>query len=67
MEEHRSKHEELKQTLDNLIQEFQEEGATHILADSINIFLGNWLVRHIQDVDMKFGQFVREAGIDLKE
>ena len=65
LEEHRAKHAELKETLDNLVQEFREEGATHILAESVNVFLGNWLVKHIQDVDMKFGQFLSDSGIEL--
>jgi hemerythrin len=64
---HRAKHEELKGTLANLIQDFEEEGATHTLADSINTFLGNWLVNHIQQVDQQFGAFVKEKGIVLTE
>ena len=66
LEEHMARHAELKNTLDNLVQEFEEEGATRILAESINTFLGNWLVKHIQDVDMTFGDFVRDSGIEVK-
>jgi hemerythrin len=45
------------------VQDFEEEGPTQILADAINTFLGNWLIMHIQQVDQKFGAFVKEKGI----
>jgi len=67
LEEHQAKHDELKKTLDDLVQDFEEEGATHLLAESVNTFLGNWLIKHIQDVDMKFGAFVKESGIVISE
>ena len=65
LEEHRSRHEELKSTLDNLVQDFEEEGATHSLALAIDSFMGTWLVRHITNVDRKLGDFLKEKGIVL--
>jgi hemerythrin len=59
-EVHKTKHEELKHTLGDLESEYQEEGATHILADSIDTFMTNWLVTHIREVDMKFGAFLKD-------
>jgi hemerythrin-like metal-binding protein len=64
-EAHKAKHEELKKTLADLEEEYNEEGATHILAESIDTFLSNWLVRHILDVDQAFGAFLKEKGISL--
>jgi hemerythrin len=61
--EHRQKHKELEGTLNDLVRDFEEEGPTQALVDSINTFLGNWLIRHIQQVDQKFGAFVKEKGI----
>ncbi len=63
--QHQAKHEELKKTLADLEEEYEEEGATHILAESIDTFLSNWLVGHITDVDRKFGAFLQEKGIVL--
>jgi len=63
--EHHTKHEELKDILRDLEQDFKEEGATYTLADSINTLLGNWLVKHIKAVDVPFGAFLKEKGIVL--
>lgn len=65
LEDHRVHHEELKRTLADLVQDFEEEGATQILADAMETFLGNWLVNHIENVDMKFGAYTKEQGIEL--
>jgi len=56
--EHKAKHDELRTTLSNLVRDYQEEGATQDLADAIETFLGNWLLNHIREVDMKFGAFI---------
>ncbi len=63
--DHRAKHEELKGTLANLVEDFREEGATHVLADFIETFLRNWLTGHIREVDQQFGAFLRDKGISL--
>lgn len=65
--EHLQKHREVLETLNNLVRDFEEEGPTQILADSINIFLGNWLIEHIQQVDHKFGVFIKEKGLVITE
>lgn len=65
VEAHKAKHAELKKTLADLEQEYEEEGATHILAESIDTFLANWLVSHIQQVDLKFGAFLKDKGVAL--
>jgi hemerythrin len=65
LEEHMAKHEEFKTTLANLERDFREDGATHLLADSIDTFLVNWLVKHISGVDVKFGAFLADKGITL--
>jgi hemerythrin len=65
LEDHKARHEELKGTLDNLVDDFREEGATDALSEAIGTFLFNWLRNHIKDVDQAFGSFVREKGILL--
>ena len=65
MDEHKAHHEELRRTLADLVRDFEEEGVTHPLADAIDTCLGNWLINHIQEVDMKFGAFIKEKGIVL--
>ncbi len=56
--EHKAKHKELLETLDGLVQDFREDGPTEVLAEAVDTFLGNWLVKHIRDVDMKLGAFL---------
>jgi hemerythrin len=63
--QHRVKHEELRNTLGKLVEDFSEEGATHELADSICTFLGNWLVAHIREVDQAFGRFTKEKNLQI--
>jgi len=63
--EHKAKHDELRATLSALVKEFEEEGATTQLSKAVDTFLGHWLINHIQEVDMKFGAFVRENKIVL--
>ena len=67
LDEHRARHEELRATLGRLVDDFQEEGATHILADFLQTFLGNWLVDHIRSVDIRFGTHLKDKGIELAD
>jgi hemerythrin len=63
--EHKAKHDELRATLATLVKEFEEEGATTQLSNAVDTFLGHWLIKHIHEVDMKFGAFVKENKIIL--
>ncbi len=63
--DHQAKHEELKGALAHLVDDFQEEGATHILADFIETFLHNWLIGHIRETDLQFGAFLKDKNISL--
>jgi hemerythrin-like metal-binding protein len=65
MEYHKRMHKEFVDTLKNMILEFQEDGATHRLAESVNVFLFNWLVKHIKGVDGAFGKFLGEQGYNM--
>jgi len=63
LEAHVAQHNEFKRTLANLRDEFSEDGATHLLADSIDTLLSDWLVEHICGIDRKFGAFLAEKGV----
>ncbi|UCH38176.1 MAG: hemerythrin family protein, partial [Candidatus Bathyarchaeota archaeon] len=65
LKSHQTQHEEFKATLRNLTVDFEEDGATRALAESVNTFLMNWLVKHIKAVDVQFGTFLREKGLTL--
>jgi hemerythrin len=65
LQEHKTKHDELQATLASLVKNFEEEGITAALTKDIDTFLGNWLIQHIREVDMKFGAFVSENKIDI--
>ena len=58
-------HKEFKDTLAHIVEDFEEEGPTRALVTSINTFLVNWLINHIKDVDLKFGEFLKEKGISI--
>jgi hemerythrin len=64
---HRAHHEEFKATLQSLTVDFEEDGATRALAESVNVFLMNWLVKHIKAVDLLFGTFLMEKRLSLSE
>ena len=57
---HQAQHHELTTTLNDLLRDFEEEGATQKLAETVNAYLGNWLVRHIKETDRRFGEFTRQ-------
>jgi hemerythrin len=59
-DKHHELHGEFTSVLNNLIQDFEEEGATQLLADSIDTFLVNWLINHIKGPDVQFGKFLNE-------
>ena len=63
--DHHTQHEEFKATLRDLTVDFEEDGATRALAESVNTFLMNWLVTHIKSVDVQFGTFLLEKGLTL--
>jgi hemerythrin-like metal-binding protein len=65
--EHQKQHGEFKTVLNNLIEDFEEEGATELLADSIDTFLVNWLINHIKGSDVAFGKFLNQKGFKSPE
>ncbi|UCD48041.1 MAG: hemerythrin family protein [Deltaproteobacteria bacterium] len=65
LEDHRAKHEELKATLDDLVEDFRDYGVTEKLSRAIGTFLGNWLRDHIRVVDQAFAAFLKEKKIRL--
>lgn len=65
IEGHQKKHEEFKTTLSNMEEEFNEEGATQQLADSIDSLLVDWLFKHIRGTDVAFGTFLKDKGITI--
>ncbi|MHA3964844.1 MAG: bacteriohemerythrin [Candidatus Thorarchaeota archaeon SMTZ1-45] len=62
---HKKQHDEFNSTLDCLVEDFEEEGATDALSISINTFLINWLVKHIKSMDKKFGEFLQKKEFEI--
>ena len=67
LEGHRAKHQELRQAVASLGDDFDEEGSTSALGEAVQTLLGNWLIKHIQSTDQLFGAYVRENGIVLPD
>jgi hemerythrin len=65
LEIHMAKHEELRKTLGNLIEDFKEDGITEKINEAVGTFLGNWLKDHIRVVDQVFAAFLKEKNIQL--
>ena len=65
LEDHVKLHGEFRGALVRLGEDFEEEGATADLADSIETLLANWLFKHIRVTDVQFGKFLREKGVVL--
>ncbi len=65
MDDHKAQHDELRASVANLVQDFEEEGETSALEVAVETFLGNWLITHIHKTDRLFGAYVKENGIDL--
>ena len=61
LDEHKGKHNELRSTLAGLVKDFEEEGVTPYLGEALETFLGNWLIKHIQEFDRKFGDSVKSG------
>lgn len=63
LEEQKKQHGEFKQTLNNILEDYQDEGPTKALAESVNFFLVNWLFGHIKGTDLKLGKYLKEKGL----
>jgi len=61
---HKKQHEEFKSTLNEMVMEFEEDGATAQLGEWVNNYLINWLVDHIKSIDTKLGEFLQEKGFE---
>ncbi|MHC4753976.1 MAG: bacteriohemerythrin [Planctomycetota bacterium] len=60
LDDQQKQHEEFKNILKDLVEDFEEEGPTRALTTSINTFLVNWLKQHIKGLDLQFGNFLKD-------
>jgi hemerythrin-like metal-binding protein len=60
--DHRKLHEDFKTRLNQMVQDFEEEGATSDLSEEITSYLTSWLVNHIKGIDTELGKILREKG-----
>ena len=61
---HRRQHDEFKSTLNEMVMEFEEDGATAQLGEWVNQYLINWLVDHIKSIDTKLAAFLQDKGFE---
>ena len=64
LEEQKKQHEVFRTTLNNIVEDYKEEGTTTAIAREINVFLLNWLIKHIKGSDAKLGNFLIEKGFE---
>ena len=60
LELQQKQHKEFKEYINQLILDFQQDGAVKEIADRIRDFLFTWLVNHIMQIDHQLSQFVSE-------
>ena len=63
--QHKALHVQFRRVLADLVRQFEEDGATHKLGDSINNVQIAWLKTHIRKVDTQFSAFLKEEGVVL--
>jgi hemerythrin len=56
----KQQHEEFRQAVNKLVEDFVADGAAKDIANHIRDFLFNWLKKHIIEVDLQFGKFLNE-------
>jgi hemerythrin len=62
LEKHAKDHERFRFILNDLEEDFEEEGSTKNLAEAISTFLINGLITHIQGPDQKLARFLARKG-----
>ena len=67
LERHKANHVEFRNALKELVRDFEEDGATHRLGESVNNFQVTWLKNHIRQIDKQFGAFLKEKGVPLRQ
>ena len=60
LEIQQKQHREFQDTLNHILEDYQDEGPTKALATSINVFMLNWLINHIKGIDVQIGNFLSE-------
>jgi hemerythrin len=60
MEFQKRQHKEFKQSVNQMIEDFELDGASKEIADHIRDFLFIWLKKHIKEVDLPLAKFVSE-------
>ncbi len=63
---HKEAHEEFKKMVKNLSDDFKDEGSTEGLAQSVDTYLKNWLIKHIKGTDVEFATFLNDKGVCLE-
>lgn len=67
LDAHKKAHGEFTTVLNDLLQDFDEEGGSEALAKSIDTFLLNWLMGHIKGTDVEFGKYLNENDFMMVE
>jgi len=64
---HKQAHAEFIAMVKNLSNDFEDEGSTEGLAQAVDTYLKNWLIKHIQGTDVEFATFLNDKGVCLQE
>ena len=64
LELQQKQHKEFKEFVNQLILDFQQDGAIKEIADHIRDFIFKWLVNHIMQVDRQLSNFVNKEDAE---
>ncbi|MDR1491223.1 MAG: hemerythrin family protein [Planctomycetaceae bacterium] len=64
---HKKQHEQFKSTVHDLIERTKREGASTELVNKATLFVGDWLVSHIKEEDLKIGEHIHTLPLALQE
>ena len=60
--EHKKLHDAFKRTVTEAMQQIEAKGANIVLVTKITAMVGNWLIGHIKNEDLKIGAYIRKIA-----
>jgi len=61
-EAHKQEHNDFKETVGELMQRFEQNGASEELSMDVNKIIVRWLIYHVQHEDKKFSEYIRNTS-----
>lgn len=63
-ENHKKLHDELRADVDKMLQTHKESGVSNQELIKLNLFVKDWLINHIHEVDIKLAEYYKKVNSD---